>query len=261
MERASGSRRSHYDLWVEYTLQKHPAKRDDLLPWVRLNRKEIMEWQHHILDGGPATPDDFIAKSFQVGVLPSLDPQTKVGFVSRLLSDIVQASSPLCDAELIDVINELFFGMQQPFELPDTPEAAHCYRSILPLFTEVLDKRCKSEIPRESGDTKITLPAVVFMIPDASHGAGFGTNIQHPEERPELAEAEFDVFTGILKHCSSAACLESALHGLGHAMRSKHLKEHHRNRIVKAINKFLHDRTVPDEIRYYAKSAKNGEVL
>lgn len=134
-----------------------------------------------------------------------------------------------------------------------------CIRSIATLYTDLFDKVCGRRGSDPDTDLReiCRVDGAVCMIWDMDELEGA---VMFPEKGPHLVEPGIEVLESVLKQCRTSACLISALHGLGSACcihrvsGSKIVAQRLRN----IIDEFLVGRDVPEWVREYALSAREG---
>lgn len=116
------------------------------------------------------------------------------------------------------------------------------------LYSDCFEPRCASMLlPRLRRREPTALDDICFMLWDVSPVLSLAG------KRPPGA-ALFRVLESAL-HCKNAACVESALHGLGH------LPSGHEERRVEIIDRFLERRKyLEPELRAFALQARRGAI-
>src|SRR5690606_28505777 len=81
------------------------------------------------------------------------------------------------------------------------------YRAAARMYLNCYDKRCNRG-PSDHLDT------AVYMIWDMDY---IEIPAIYPADYPHLADPAFELLETVLSRCTAPACIQSALHGLGHA--------------------------------------------
>lgn len=128
-------------------------------------------------------------------------------------------------------------------------DRVNCIHSILTLYTEIFAPRC-SEYLSHQEPTHNPLNLVCYMWWDLL-SAHYAAN--QPVRR-EMDDACFHVMNKILE-LESLACLESAIHGLGHWQR------YYREKVKEIVDKFLNrNPDIDPNLREYALAAQGGHI-
>jgi hypothetical protein len=137
----------------------------------------------------------------------------------------------------------------------DAPEKdkASAIRAISYLYRDCFERRCDPVIGHLSETGKYRLNGICYMLWDV-------TPINNPFElkKPEAMqrlEAVYDVLEDAME-LRNIACLESALHGLGH------MAHHFPQFSQPIIDRFIASKPeVRPELLHYAQCARTGRIL
>ena len=171
-------------------------------------------WLQYLFDHEEAMGD----WHFDEVYIPELEenPHQVVAFTQRMMDNYTTDIDPYSDWQiamgLSYVFNNSFSDLS--FALRDTPvpleDRLAAIRSLKVLYTDCFAKRCTPALGhRSESDRKLDI--FCYMIWDVTP-LSFCTN---KKEKPAFYEALFEVFRAGLQS-TNIACIESALHGLGH---------------------------------------------
>jgi hypothetical protein len=180
--------------------------------------------------------------------------------VAELVAETFEQSAtllqPFSDAQLNQGFWFLLGTSGHMFELTDAavawPVRQRAWRSIVPLFREVMARRCTPALSHldEPGASPLNLACYMWwdLMPVAPAPTSSDTS------RRLLDDELLAVMTALLK-IPHDACRESALHGLGHWALSE-------KRAVPAIDTFLaRSADLRPDLLAYAKAARSGCIL
>jgi hypothetical protein len=192
----------------------------------------------------------------------SLNPPLLTSYMTRLFEAPAFIADQFSDDQVAKGIWYIFgLGSEYGHALlsGDVPvEArARCVRSIATMYTDLFDRVCGNhgdDIDARSDDRDVDV--AVYMIWDM--GSGFDS-VPVSKEEP-LSTAAFEVVETALMKCVTAACQESALHGLGHLIGFLPPTAPSVARATALIDSFLSKRRPPDWLREYAAAARTGNV-
>jgi hypothetical protein len=126
-------------------------------------------------------------------------------------------------------------------------------RSVATLYTDLYDQVCGERGSLPFANLSSELDTAVYMIWDMDCIEGA---VMFPEKAPHLVNPGFEVLQTVLASCRMGACLQSALHGLGH------IAVFHPARVQDIVDQFLAARgpELPSWLRDYAMDARVGRV-
>jgi len=174
-------------------------------------------------------------------------------YTMRNMAAVAQGSS---DRQVAFGLNYIFNGTYSNLchsliTAPEAPEHRHeAIRSVYDLYAHFLAHRCKPALGHLS-ESKADLDIFLYMLWDVSPLA-IWAQIQHPTTR---AWPFLDVLERVL-YIPHDGCIESALHGLGHAVYGSRAKI-----IPSIIDRFL--AATPNlhpQLRSYALAARTGQI-
>ncbi|MEM6378595.1 MAG: hypothetical protein AAF705_10285, partial [Bacteroidota bacterium] len=178
-----------------------------------------------------------------------------VAFTKRMFDNYTADLEPFSNWQLAMglsyVFNNNFSDMS--FKLKDSPaplkDRLATIRSMKILYEECFAKRCPAVLGHYS-ETTDELGIFCYMIWDTT-SLSFCTN---KKEKTEFYTALFEVFEAGLKS-TNIACIESALHGLGHLVFHYKPAAH----LIEANIPWVRRKGGP-RLLAYAKSAKTGMI-
>ncbi len=131
-------------------------------------------------------------------------------------------------------------------------DQVRCIDAILTMYTDLFDHVCcrRAADPNGKHSDNLDIDGAVYMIWDMDSVAAS----LHDSHRPDLADAAFGVLEGVLNKCKMSTCIQSALHGLGHA------HSWHPQRVERIVDAFLDTGRGPAWVREYALAARVGHV-
>ncbi len=180
------------------------------------------------------------------------EPPTGIAYLTRLFSDGPEALQWFSDAQiaqgLTGLINTMAVGDQPWMRDPVTPapDRAAVWGAIAVFFAELLAPRCSATLGHLSEEGR-PLNGVTYMWWESFPGFA---NPGDPD-REMFDEAELNCLQSILA-LDSAACQETALHGLGHWVRRE-------PRCERIIDEYLATgASARPELIDYARAARAG---
>ncbi|MDZ4755761.1 MAG: hypothetical protein SGJ11_14850 [Phycisphaerae bacterium] len=186
-----------------------------------------------------------------------LSPYDSAQALAQTLADARRVLGPLDDASLAAALRLLFEGSLTDIAYlvrdGDMPLNLRldALRSIEVLYDEVLELRAGDTLQSQATASSSELQQTIFMIWDVSPLTYWPPSGHARAASRCLAET----FGAVLGRCRSAACIESALHGLGH------LHNSNADAAKEAISRWMSQRPdVPDELLDYAELAWAGTV-
>jgi hypothetical protein len=184
-------------------------------------------------------------------------PEDAIRFMTRAFEHAGEVLEPYSDAQLNQGLwflasnacsNHMFALMDE--SLPWSARE-RCIESIYPLFEQCFARRCSPHLSHVDEPGASPLNLVCYMWWDIIPISG------KPDEptRRELDAAILRVMESTLQ-LNSIACLESALHGLGH------WQMYYPDRVREIIDRFSMRRAdLPEKLQFYRKAAYAGCVL
>lgn len=198
------------------------------------------------------------------GRFTRLEARTAVEYLTRLFEAPEWIAEKYSDQQIADGIWFIFgvgsmhlASAWSPDVLPD--DAVRCWRSISNLYLRLFDRVCGRRGAEPDADLDLPVDSAVYMIWDMGH---LELSAMFPEDAPHLFEPVIEILETALFRCRTAACRESALHGLGGAA-SIHENDDHPEvvaRLVGIIDSFLERTDVPAWLRAYAEEARTGNI-
>ena len=183
-------------------------------------------------------------------------PAEALGHITRLCEHPAILLAPYADGQIAQGLTYLFNTMARgddgwfySREVP-TPVRRQAIAATFHLFSEIFDKRCRpalGHLSQEGND----LNGVAYMFWDVFPSVA----LPGDPDRGELNLEMLAVMSRILT-LESPACIESALHGLGHA------QHHFPKEVDSIISTFLaNTKNLTPELRAYAAAARSGCIL
>jgi len=185
------------------------------------------------------------------------DPATAVAFFTRLFEAPARLADAYADRQIGQGFTYLLDtgarGDDGWFSSRTVPAEARerCIRAIFPLFAGLFAPRCAPQLGHLDHLGEHPLNTMVYMFWDVFPAVALPDDPDHDR----LNRATLDVMASILT-LTNPACVESALHGLGHAhARFPAAVEHIVDAWLAAAP------SMDDDLRAYAASARCGCVL
>jgi hypothetical protein len=163
------------------------------------------------------------------------------GFSDRQVNDGLMYLLDSACSDIVFVIRDGDFPLDLKLDL---------IRSMRRLYADCFAKRCPEVLCHLSERSDSALSYICYMLWDVTpffYWPGAGQDEVHAEIVKLLDE---------VLYLDNQACVESALHGLGH------VHSHASEAVEDAIDRFLATRAdVPPKLQAYAKAARTGGVL
>lgn len=160
---------------------------------------------------------------------------------AQVLHGLKYMFSISCSDVIMDVMS-----LAHPLEL--SLAAIH---AVSTLYTNCFESRCAPVLSHRSDPEANPLNGICYMLWDASPILSWR---RHPQE-PLLTGAVCHVLEGALS-LKNPACIESALHGLGHLIQLKGQG----SRAAEIAANFVQSRPLPPALKSYAQAAAAGGV-
>lgn len=211
------------------------------------------EWINCIFDHSVTDPPWYWSVDADLGVEPD---EVNVEYLTRLFRDceavlrrfdnsqVKQGLWMIADGSCSDHADAIVWG-----DAPWSQRRA-CIRSIFDLYSKCFASRCNECLGSLPGCAENALNLICYMWWDVFPA---WPDRENPVEAEEARE-----YIAVMERCltlSHHACLEGALHGLGHWQRI------FPERVEPIIDKFLHERSdLRPELIAYARRARDGNV-
>lgn len=212
------------------------------------------EWVRHIFDPPILDGDEWYRDEEEL-VLPETQ---MISFVTKIFSSCATDLQSYSNEQIALGVNYLMnpafsnYSSLVSDKSIDMSERRDFILSILELYRGCFEKRCDKVLCHTGLETS-RLNGTCYMLWDIQPMG----QLIYAKRKKDLARAIREVFEGILE-LKNVACLESALHGLGHAK----LMSSEDTQIGEIIENFLkkRGRGLPAELINYAVVARQGRV-
>lgn len=178
-------------------------------------------------------------------------PEVTVDYLTRLFCSPVSRLACYSDAQVNQglwfLCSNACSSHLDAFLDEDVPihKRLHGVASIFDLYREVFATRCASELSHGRNRTTNPLNSVCFMFWDIAPLLG----TQGEQMRAAILEVLRRIST-----LSHVACIESAIHGLGHASSCGY------SEATEVLNDIISSGVCPSDLLAYAHRAKDGDI-
>ncbi|MEY4905465.1 MAG: hypothetical protein RLZZ292_3280 [Bacteroidota bacterium] len=187
------------------------------------------------------------------------DPMCSFLFIETLLQNAKEDLSPFSDGQIGLGLNYIFnnccSNLADDFKVADVPveRKVAAIKSLFGLFRDVLNPRCHKVLSAFSKDAIAPLSYICYMFWDITPIA-IWNNVPSKE-----GKAYYEAIAFVMQEClylSNPACVESALHGLGHLVGTQ-------TAIAKPIieNYLKNKKNKNVTLKNYAEMALTGTIL
>jgi hypothetical protein len=191
-----------------------------------------------------------------------LDDRTTVEYLTRLFEAPEWIADKYTDQQIADG-TWFIFGVGSDYLTSRTgvppDDAVRCWRAISNLYVQLFDRVCGRRGTDPDAKLDLRVDTAVYMIWDMGH---LELSAMFPENAPHLFEPAIQILETALFRCRTAACRQSALHGLGHVAGTHEGKDHPEvvARVLGMIDSFLQRTDVPAWLREYAEQARATSI-
>lgn len=163
------------------------------------------------------------------------------GFSDRQVNDGLMYLLDSACSDIVFTIRDGDFPLERKLDV---------IRSMQRLYADCFAQRCPEVLCHLSEPGRSALSYICYMLWDVI------PFLYWPGAGKDEACAETVKLLGEVLYLDNLACIESALHGLGH------VHSHAPQAVEDAVDRFLATRSdVPPALRAYAKAARSGNVL
>ncbi len=246
-------------------------------PMTTLYQREI----NHIFNRPTTEPLWYWSEHWEEGVFEDEDPLSAFVLIETLLQNPKADLAPYSDDQvalgLEFVFNNSISNLACDFKIAPVPIARKtaALRALFVLFRDVLNQRCAATTSAGAQQTLSKLNGFCYMFWDIcplSTWFNFSEELYTKKPKEMLAAVQkqyknldaensacYEAIAGVMRQCLSLdnpACVESALHGLGH------LALFLPDIAVPIIDGYLKKSGYHDQdLRHYARAARTGMIL
>ncbi len=201
----------------------------------------------------------------------TIDPVLLTQHMTRLFKSPGVVAERFSDGQIAAGVHFLF-GIQSYYfyrvldERVDEAARDRCFRSVVTLYTDLLDRVC-GKGPKDSGFGKGKISEAIEQFPKLDREIyGLWENdcscyaVLPLEGTDEAFERGVWVFEEVLTCCSASACRISALYMLGKAICVLRRPKPRIARLQQAIDRFLKESEPPRWLAQYARDARTGDA-
>jgi len=197
----------------------------------------------------------------------SIPPRVLAEYLTRLFESPAFIASRYSDEYMADGVWHIF-GLESESiciacqdEVPLEVQR-RMLRSIATIYRELFDPVCCRTETAHDPDTPIAIKGAIYMIWDMDVLEHI---VLRPNSPPAMTECGLYVIETILTTCRSHACIQSALHGIGHAVSASvsgvPRDEQFAHQLQHLVDNLLATRELPAALRDYAQAARRGDVV